>query len=159
MNCYNDWMNNRQDYETHNLDEAMQVAYCKKNHEVILINLIERYAWRLVDKEGKLAYWGKDDVHHEKVKKLPDKHCARTLDARYGFHIDKFKDRLAKVTWTLYPAGRYYTSDDGFDIQDNEQINICAIIDPEARILVPFMPMTDGEENMYRNALEERMKK
>lgn len=78
------------------------------------------------------------------------------MDARYGFHIGKFKDRLAKVTWTLCPAGRYYTSDDGYDIQDNEGIAICAIIDPKARVLIPFMPMTDGEVNMYRNALEEK---
>lgn len=56
MNCYNDWMNNKQDYDTYNLDEAMQVAYGKNNHEVILINLIERYAWKLVDNEGKLVY-------------------------------------------------------------------------------------------------------
>ena len=149
-NCYNDWMYNQQDYNTESLDEAMMVAYHKTNGEVILINLIERYAWRIVDTDRKLVHWNRKDIDYIQVLKLHDHHHALSRRAPYDFIIGKYEHGIAKVSWTLYPEGMYYTSDQGYAVEFNEEIVIHALIDSKARVIVPFQPMDQHQENCYR---------
>ena len=149
-NCYNDWMYNQNDFNTQSLDEAMMVANHKTNGEVILINLIERYAWRIVDTERKLVIWDRKDIDHTKVLKLHDHHHALSRRAPYDFTIGKYEQGIAKVSWTLYPAGMYYTSDQGYDVEFNEETVVHALIDTKARIIVPFQPMDQNQENSFR---------
>lgn len=149
-NCYNDWMDNQKDFNTQSLDEAMMVAYHKTNGEVILINLIERYAWRIIDSERKLVLWDRKDIDYNQVLKLQDHHHVFSRRAPYDFIIGKYKQGLAKVSWTLYPEGMYYTSDQGYAVEFNEEIVIHALIDSKARVIVPFQPMDQHQENGYR---------
>ena len=162
-NFYNEWEANKAVYEIYNLNEGMQVAYHKSQGDVILINLIERYAWRILDSERTFVEWTRSDIDYEKVNRLPDNHHARNLRAPYDFRIGHYDGGLAKVTWTLYPAGQYYTSDGGYDIEDNQEIKVHALIDSWARVLVPFTPMTNDEEMCFRKyfgqLVKELMKK
>lgn len=139
-NCYDVVMNNRQSFDIRSLDGGMMVACRKLTGEVYLINLYERQGWLLVDTQYKLVRWSHKDIDFDKVNQLSDNHHARGLRAPYGLHISKYHKGLAKVSWILYPGGQYYTSDDGFDITDNTETVIYALIDKKCRIVERFQP-------------------
>lgn len=140
-NYYNRVMDNQQSFNIRSLDAGMMVAYHKDSDEIFLINLYERQAWMLVDSQRKLVRWSREDIDFNKVNQLPDNHHARLLQVPYGLVIDPYIRGLAKVTWTLCPAGQYYNTDeDGFDRQYNEESIIHAIINKKGYIVQRFQP-------------------
>ena len=56
---------------------------------------------------------------------------------------DGFKDGLCAITWMLYPEGRYFADSDGFGMEDNDEEEVCAIIDTSLEIIEPFRPIKD----------------
>ena len=74
--------------------------------------------------------------------------------------IDYNKDGIARVNWTLYPDGRYFADEDGFGMEDNDEVNIDAYIDTECRVLVKFQDMEDLEKakELYQIALKKVIK-
>lgn len=128
------------DYNIINLCEAMQVAYHKFTAEIYLLYLRDCQGWLLRDKGHKLVRWFHENIDFNKVNKLPDNHHAKDLRAPYGLHVGKYHKGLAKVSWILYPGGQYYTSDDGFDVTDNTETVIYALIDKKGRIVERFQP-------------------
>lgn len=140
-NHYNKVMDGRQAFDIRPLGEGMMSAHHKSSGEIYLINLYERQGWILVDSQHKLVRWSHEHIDFNKVNRLPDNHHARALQTPYGLHIDLYQRGRAKVCWTLCPAGQYYIADrDGFDMQDNEEINIYAIIDKKGCVVRPFQP-------------------
>lgn len=140
-NYYNKVMDDQQSFNICSLGSGMLAAYNKNSDEIFLINLYERQAWMLVDSQHKLVRWTREDINFNKVNQLPDNHHARLLQVPYGLNIGPYNRGLAKVTWILYPAGQYYTTDEyGFDRQDNEVSVIHAIIDKKGYIVQRFQP-------------------
>ena len=140
-NHYDKVMDDSQAFDIRPLGEGMMSARNEASGETYLINLYERQAWMLVDSQHKLVRWSHKDIDFNEVNRLPDNHHARYLQAPYGLQIGPYKRGRAKVRWTLCPAGQYYTADrDGFDMQDNEEINIHAIIDRKGCVVQPFQP-------------------
>ena len=43
----------------------------------------------------------------------------------------------------LYPDGRYFADEDGFGMEDNDEVNISAYIDTQCRVVVKFQDMKD----------------
>jgi hypothetical protein len=70
-----------------------------------------------------------------------------------------YKDGVARVEWMLYPDGRYFADEDGFGMEDNDEVNINAYIDTECRVLVKFQNM-EGK-SLFNEALKklEELKK
>ena len=128
------------DYNIINLCEAMQVAYHKISAEIYLLNLRDCLGWLVRDKGYKLVRWTHKDIDFNKINVIPDNHHAKDLRAPYGLHVGKYHKGLAKVSWILYPGGQYYTSDDGFDVTDNTETVIYALIDKKGRIVERFQP-------------------
>lgn len=46
----------------------------------------------------------------------------------------------------LYSDGRYFADEDGFGMEDNDEVNISAYIDTQCRVVVKFQNMEDGEK-------------
>ena len=62
---------------------------------------------------------------------------------------------VACVNWMLYPDGRYFGDEDGFGMEDNDEVNVSAYIDTECRVLVKFQDMEDPVKSreLYQKAL------
>jgi len=46
----------------------------------------------------------------------------------------------------LYPDGRYFADEDGFGMEDNDEVNIAAYIDTRCRVVVKFQDLEDDEK-------------
>ncbi len=60
------------------------------------------------------------------------------------------------MDWMLYPDGRYFADEDGFGMEDNDEVNISAYIDTQCRVVVKFQDMED--EGKRRRLREEAIK-
>ena len=43
----------------------------------------------------------------------------------------------------LYPDGMYFADEDGFGMEDNDEVEIYCVIDKEFNVLRPFRPVSD----------------
>jgi hypothetical protein len=153
INHYNLLIEDKDNYTIQNLGEAMQMAVHKNTNEVYLINLKERKAIQVIDKNRTLVTWGHKDIDYTKVNQVENNIMARMLSARYVFKIGPFIKGLSMVEWMLCPAGLYHTDDEGFDMEDVKEVYICAIINKKGKIIVPFQPMTSYEADRYRQSI------
>ena len=64
---------------------------------------------------------------------------------------------IAYVSWMLYPDGRYFADEDGFGMEDNDEVNISAYIDTQCRVVVKFQDMEDSEKR--KQLREEALKR
>ena len=104
----------------------------------ILVNTALQKAYTVVDNDGSLVSFTKDDIDWDSVSELENNHNAYSLKACYYFGIDDYKDGKACVHWMLYPDGRYFADEDGFGMKDNDEVNVCGVIDTECRVVVKF---------------------
>lgn len=117
------------------------LCFTNKSYESkqrIIVNTTLRKAYTIVDNDGCLVSFTKDDIDWESVNQLENNHYASALVARFSFFIDDYKDGKARVEWMLYPDGRYFADEDGFGMEDNDEVNVCGYIDTEARVVVKF---------------------
>ena len=104
----------------------------------ILVNTALQKAYTIVDNDGNLVNFTKDDIDWDSVGELENNHNAYSLKACYYFGIGEYKDGKAFVHWMLYPDGRYFADEDGFGMEDNDEVNVCGVIDTECRVVVKF---------------------
>ena len=52
--------------------------------------------------------------------------------------ISHFKDGKARVGWMLYPDGMYFADEDGYGMEDNDEVNIAAVIDEDCKVIEKF---------------------
>jgi hypothetical protein len=53
--------------------------------------------------------------------------------------VDDYNEEgLARVDWMLYPDGRYFGDEDGFGMEDNDEVNIYGYIDTNCRVVKKF---------------------
>ncbi len=117
------------------------LCFTNKSYESkqrILVNTVLQKAYTIVDNDGNLVSFTKDDIDWDSVGELENNHDAYNLKTCYYFGIDEYKDGKACVHWMLYPDGRYFTDEDGFGMEDNDEVNVCGVIDTECRVVVKF---------------------
>lgn len=111
-------------------------SYGNKQSFVVNTELKKAYPISAVD--GTLVGFTKDDIDWDDVGQLENNGDAYRLQASYYFGIEDYKDGLARVDWMLYPDGRYFADEDGFGMEDNDEVNVYAYIDTECRVVVKF---------------------
>lgn len=101
----------------------------------------------MVDENGRLVGFTKKDVDYESVGKLEHSGDAYAMETCYGGigRYWDFKDGICVLCWTLYPDGRYFADSDGFGMEDNDEVEVYAIIDRHMHVLIPFQSMTESE--------------
>lgn len=52
--------------------------------------------------------------------------------------VSQFKDGKATIEWMLYPDGRYFADEDGFGMEDNDEVNVAAVIDEDCKVIEKF---------------------
>ncbi len=127
--------------------------------ERFLINHETKEAYELMDQGLTLTFLSKDDVDWESVKTLEHNNNAYTFSAYYQrFAVDKFKNGVALVEWTLYPDGRYFMDEDGYGMEDNEKSALYGFIDRKAHVVVPFQAKGRKELEQQRTVAETKAK-
>ncbi len=132
--------------------EGMMQAREKDSGKIFLVNNNTKEAWELLTANRRFSFWDASAVEIASAFDLPYRaqRNAVELIAPYHFGINEFKDGVAYVSWTLQPDGRYYADEDGFGMEDDDEINFYAFIDTQANILIPFQPMDESLMSRYR---------
>lgn len=106
--------------------------------EMYLVNTAAQKAYHLVDREGNIRAFTHDDIEAV-VFDADHAQSARILMVRYAkLSIGQFVDGRATVKWMLYPDGMYFADEDGYGMEDNDEVNIAAVIDEDCRVLEKF---------------------
>lgn len=116
------------------------------NKQLFIVNTALKKAYAITQADGLLVGFTKDDIDWDNVSQLENNGDAYNLQACYYFGVEDYKDGVARVNWMLYPDGRYFADEDGFGMEDNDEVNVYAYIDTECRVLVKFQEMEDPEK-------------
>lgn len=132
--------------------EGMMQAREKDSRRMFLVNNNTKEAWELLTANGRFSFWDASAVEIASAFDQPYRaqRNAVELIAPYHFGINEFKDGVAYLSWILQPDGRYYAEEDGFGMEDDDEINFYAFIDTQANILIPFQSMDDSLMTRYR---------
>lgn len=115
------------------------------NKQIFIVNPAIKKVYPISEPDGKLVAFTHDDIDWDNVNQLEHNGDAKRLVANYGgLSIGNYQDGLAYVSWMLYPDGRYFADEDGFGMEDNDEVNIAAYIDTQCRVVVKFQDMEDG---------------
>lgn len=117
------------------------------NKQIFIVNTSLKKVYPITKSTGELIIFTHDDIDWENVNQLEHNGNAKRLVAKYGgLSIGDYQDGLAYVSWMLYPDGRYFADEDGFGMEDNDEVNISAYIDTQCRVVVKFQEMKDEEK-------------
>lgn len=127
--------------------------------ERFLVNHKTKEAYELMTPDFTLTFISKDDVDWKGVEPLKNNQNAYRFSAYYQrFAVDKFKNGVAMVTWTLYPDGRYFMDEDGYGMEDNDESVLYGFIDTHAHVLIPFQAKSWKELEQQRPEAERKAK-
>lgn len=127
--------------------------------ERYLINHKAKEAFEVMTRDLNLTFIKKEDVDWKGVETLENNSNAYSFSAYYQrFAIEKFKNGVALVEWTLYPDGRYFMDEDGYGMEDNEESKLYGFIDKKARVAIPFQAKGWEELERQRSEAERRAK-
>jgi hypothetical protein len=117
------------------------------NKQIFIVNPALKKVYPISEPNGHLVGFTLDDIDWDNVNQLENNYDAKRLVADYGgLSIGHYQDGLAYVSWMLYPDGRYFADEDGFGMEDNDEVNISAYIDTQCRVVVKFQDMEDDEK-------------
>ena len=117
------------------------------NKQIFIVNPAIKKVYPISEPNGKLVGFSLDDIEWDSVNQLEHNGDAKRLVADYGgLSIGDYQDGLAYVSWMLYPDGRYFADEDGFGMEDNDEVNIAAYIDTQCRVVVKFQDLEDDEK-------------
>lgn len=123
------------------------------NKQIFIVNPAIKKVYPISEPNGKLVGFTLDDIDWDSVNQLEHNYDAKRLVADYGgLSIGDYKDGIAYISWMLYPDGRYFADEDGFGMEDNDEVNIGAYIDTQCRVVVKFQDM---EDDVKRKKLRE----
>ena len=128
------------------------------NKQIFIVNPALKKVYPISEPNGHLVGLTLDDIDWDNVNQLEHNYDAKRLVADYGgLSIGDYQDGIAYVSWMLYPDGRYFADEDGFGMEDNDEVNIGAYIDTQCRVVVKFQDMED--DGKRRRLREEAIKK
>ena len=106
--------------------------------EMYLVNTETRKAFHLVDNEGNVRAFTHDDIDSS-VFEAEHTHNAYVLQVCYAkMYVGDFVNGRARVEWMLYPDGMYFADEDGYGMEDNDEVNIAAVIDEDCKVVEKF---------------------
>lgn len=100
---------------------------------------------KLVDENSKVVGFTKEDIDYKSLDGIEHTGDAYRMEVDYagmGRYSD-FCDGICAIYWMLYPDGMYFADEDGFGMEDNDEVEIYCVIDKEFNVLRPFRPVRD----------------
>ena len=109
-----------------------------------LVNKITGKVRKIVER-GKLVGFPDEEIDFEAIDKLENSHNAHTRDIDYA-GINRWtncKNGLIALSWMLYPDGRYFADEDGYGMEDNDEVKVYCVLDENLEVVRPFAPVDD----------------
>ena len=109
-----------------------------------LVNKVTGKA-RLINSHGLLIGFSDEEIDFEAIDKLENSHNAHTRDIDYA-GINRWtncKNGLIALSWMLYPDGRYFADEDGFGMEDNDEVTVYCVMNEDLEVIRPFAPVED----------------
>lgn len=130
----------REDYSIYERDEHILIFTRKGwgEKEMYMVNTATQKVYHLVDRDGYIRTFTNDDIDPTVFEAG---HTSRTtaLIVEYAkLSVSQFKDGKATIEWMLYPDGRYFADEDGFGMEDNDEVNVAAVIDEDCKVIEKF---------------------
>ena len=100
---------------------------------------------KLVDENSKVVGFTKEDIDYKSLDGIEHTGDAYRMEVDYagmGRYSD-FCDGICAIYWMLYPDGMYFADEDGFGMEDNDEVEIYCVIDKDFNVLRPFRPVSD----------------
>ena len=97
---------------------------------------------RKISEPGKLVGFSDEEIDLEAIEKLENSRNARLRLLQYG-GISRWNDctdGLITLCWTLYPDGRYFAYEDGYGMEDNDELKVYCLMNDNLEVVKPFAP-------------------
>lgn len=131
-----------------------------RNYELYIANTLTGQI-RQLSTEGGSVLIIDDEIDLETIKRECEYgyiHAERKSQCYASLNRwDGFKNGLCAISWTLYPDGRYFADEDGFGMEDNDEVVIYGILNTNLEFVEPFRPISDVAE--YLKQLRSKNKK
>ena len=109
-----------------------------------LVNMVTG-KMRKISERGTLVGFSDDEIDFEAIDKLENSHNAHSRSILYA-GIDRWtncKNGLIALSWMLYPDGRYFADEDGYGMEDNDEVKVYCVLDENLQVVRPFAPVDD----------------
>lgn len=109
-----------------------------------LVNKVTGKVRKIVER-GKLVGFSDEEIDFETIDKLENSHNAHSRRIQYA-GINRWtncKNGLIALSWMLYPDGRYFADEDGYGMEDNDEVTVYCVLDENLQVVRPFGPVND----------------
>jgi hypothetical protein len=100
---------------------------------------------QVTHENSKVVGFTKEDIDYKSLDGIEHTGDAYRMEVDYagmGRYSD-FCDGICAIYWMLYPDGMYFADEDGFGMEDNDEVEIYCVIDKDFNVLRPFRPVSD----------------
>ena len=100
---------------------------------------------RLIDDNGLLVGFTDDDIDFATIDKMENSHNAHPRRICYACigRWDDCKNGLFAISWMLYPDGQYFADEDGYGMEDNDELTVYCVMNDNLEVVRPFTVVRD----------------
>lgn len=100
---------------------------------------------RQIDSKGFLVGFSDDEIDFAAIDQQEHSHNAHLRRIAYtGIgRYDNCQSGIFALCWMLYPDGRYFADEDGFGMEDNDELNVYCIMNDNLEVIRPFTVVPD----------------
>ena len=113
---------------------------------------------RLIDSKGFLEGFSDEEIDFATIDKQEHSHNAHPRRIAYAGigRYDNCQNGIFALCWMLYPDGRYFADEDGFGMEDNDELTVYCVMDDDLNVIRPFTIVPDIKAllNEMRNSKE-----
>ncbi len=116
----------------------------EENGNGYLVNIATGKA-RQIYKPGFIVGFSDDEIDFTTIDRMPNSHNAHPRIMRYGEVCwwNSCRNGLIALCWTLYPDGRYFADEDGFGMEDNDELTVYCVMNDNLEVVRPFTVVPD----------------
>ncbi|MBR2166881.1 MAG: hypothetical protein IJ920_00865 [Paludibacteraceae bacterium] len=132
-----------QQYDCYSWGEDL-IHVTEPNGDEYIVNKVTGKARKIVEARH-LVGFSDDDIDFATIDQLPNSHNAHTRRIDYAA-VNRWtncKNGIFALYWMLYPDGRYFADEDGFGMEDNDELSVCCIMNDNLEVLRPFTVVPD----------------
>ena len=100
---------------------------------------------RLIDGDGLLLGFTDEEIDYATIDKLENSHNAHPRRIAYAGinRYDNCKKGILALCWMLYPDGQYFADEDGYGMEDNDELTVYCVMNDNLEVIRPFTAVKD----------------
>ena len=116
--------NKAEGYELRDLGDGMYFVHLAHGRACWLYNEKMAELIPLVARSGSVLFLEESDIEETAAARIAEECPQYAIYAHFRFWVYAFKDGLADVEWTVCPDGMYWADEDGYGMEDDEEISL-----------------------------------